>query len=104
MLHITEIILTLVSIIAALGQEKALLDQKDFIYFSVLKISEIWKLTPTIEQSLFTMNKCDIDGLYKKCGIIRFALFGKFKLLNGIEFDPSKSIESKNWTSNLIPF
>ena len=93
-------------IIAALGQRESTAgSKKDFIYFSGFKKSvRFGSWTPDYRTKfIYDEQVSDIDGLYKKCGIIRFALFlGKFKLLNGIEFDQlQESIESKNWTSEF---
>ena len=93
-------------IVAALGQKtNSTGSKKDFIYFSTFRKSiRFGSWTPDYRTKFIYDEKVsDVDGLYNKCGLIRFALFiGKFKLLDGVEFDKlQESIVSKNWTSEF---
>ena len=54
------------------------------------------------KKTLYNEDISDIDGLYNKCGLIRFALFvGKIDILDSIEFNKLQNyITSKTWKSN----
>ena len=92
-------------IVAALGQRaNTTKTNSDSLFFSSFKKAirygcwtENYK-----KKTVYNEDISDIDGLYFKGGLIRFALFiGKINILESIEFsDLETYITNKNWKSN----
>jgi hypothetical protein len=91
-------------IVAALGQKGNNTKTKsDSLFFSSFKKAfryGCWT-DDYKEKSMYNEKISDIDGLYKRCGLIRFALFlGKINILDDIEYSKLDNyITSNNWKS-----
>lgn len=92
-------------LVAALGQRANTTKTKtDSLFFSSFKKAiryGCWT-DDYKKKTVYNKDVSDIDGLYHKCGLIRFALFvGKLDVIESIEFDHlQKYLTSKEWKSN----
>lgn len=92
-------------VVAALGQRaNNTKTTSDSLFFSSFKKAiryGCWT-SDYKKKTLYNEDISDIDGLYNKCGLIRFALFvGKIDILDSIEFNKLQNyITSKTWKSN----